>query len=246
MTRVDFGYKDVAAEEKSDMVSSVFESVASHYDVMNDVMSFGAHRYWKKVLLSMMAVGEEIQLLDVAGGSGDIARGFLDKGGKEAVICDLSGAMLAEGRRRSWDKGIFDRLSYVNGDAETLPFKDKSFDIYSIGFGLRNVTDREKALAEAHRVLRPGGQFFCLEFCPEVLPALSKFYDFYSFKVIPFLGGVIAKDRESYQYLVESIRRFPHAQALAGMMRGVGFGQVTHRLLSGGVVAIHSGFRVSV
>ena len=246
MTRVDFGYKDVAAEEKSDMVASVFESVASRYDIMNDVMSFGAHRYWKQVLLSMMGKGAKTQLLDVAGGSGDIARGFLDKGGGEAVICDLSGAMLAQGRKKSWDKGIFDKLSYVNGDAEALPFTDKCVDIYSIGFGLRNVTNRQAALAQAHRVLRPGGQFFCLEFCPDILPALSGVYDFYSFKVIPFLGDLIAKDKESYQYLVESIRRFPDAVTLEGMMRDAGFGQVTHRLLSGGVVAIHSGFRVNV
>ncbi len=246
MVQVDFGYKDVPSSKKSEMVSAVFESVASRYDIMNDVMSLGAHRYWKQVLLSMMTVNNDKQLLDVAGGSGDVARLFLDSGGGSAIICDLSSAMLFEGRKKSWDRGVFSHLDYVNGDAESLPFADKSFDIYSISFGLRNVTDRVLALSEAHRVLKTGGQFFCLEFCPEVLPILSSFYDFYSFRVIPFLGDLITNDRASYRYLVESIRRFPKPDILSSLMEEAGFRNVKYRLLSGGIVSIHSGYRICV
>ncbi len=228
------------------MVQGVFESVASRYDIMNDLMSMGAHRFWKDALMDWMRPRPGEQCLDVAGGTGDIAERIRTRqGGPDAagrvLVFDLTEGMLRAGRERFAGR---DDLQWVCGNAEALPFEDNSFDAYTISFGLRNVSRPELALAEARRVLRPGGRFFCLEFSRVVLPILKDIYDQYSFKLLPTLGGMVAGDRESYQYLVESIRRFPPQERLEDMMREAGFGRVQHRNMSGGIVAVHHGWRI--
>ncbi len=252
-----FGFRTVGESEKAGLVRDVFEKVAGRYDLMNDLMSLGIHRLWKSSLLDWLAPRPGMALLDVAGGTGDIARGFLGRcaegadsaaRGSRAVICDINPAMIEAGRDRAFDKGIAGGLahglSWVCGDAEKLPFADGSMDAYTVGFGLRNVTRIPEALSEARRVLKPGGRFLCLEFSHVALPVLDRLYDLYSFNVLPTLGELVANDRESYVYLAESIRRFPDQATFAAMVSAAGFDQVSYRNLSGGIAAIHSGWRL--
>ncbi|HTH98167.1 MAG TPA: bifunctional demethylmenaquinone methyltransferase/2-methoxy-6-polyprenyl-1,4-benzoquinol methylase UbiE [Stellaceae bacterium] len=245
----DFGFRKVRASEKSGLVREVFDSVASKYDVMNDLMSLGIHRLWKDALIDWIAPRPGQHLLDVAGGTGDVAFRFLDraekKGGAARVtVCDINHSMLSVGRDRAIDRGRVTGLDWVCGDAERLPLPDRSVDAYTIAFGLRNVTRIDNALADAFRVLKPGGRFICLEFSKVVLPFMEKPYDLYSFQVLPRIGEIVAKDAESYRYLAESIRRFPPQEELAERMRAVGFEQVKYRNLSGGIAAMHSGWRL--
>ena len=239
-----FGFRTVPAAEKPALVKGVFDDVARRYDLMNDLMSLGVHRLWKRVLLEKLAPRADATLLDLGGGTGDIAFGWRKGGGGPAVVCDLTRAMLAVGRDRAIDRNLADGIEWVCGDAENLPFPNSSFATCSIAFCLRNVTRIDAALAEACRVLKPGGRFFCLEFSKVAIPPLARAYDRYSFAVLPLLGRVVAGNRDAYQYLVESIRRFPPQEELAERMRKAGFGQVRYRNLSGGIVAIHSGWRL--
>ncbi|MGM0584792.1 MAG: bifunctional demethylmenaquinone methyltransferase/2-methoxy-6-polyprenyl-1,4-benzoquinol methylase UbiE [Pseudomonadota bacterium] len=241
-----FGYQEVPEAEKAGRVQGVFRSVAARYDLMNDLMSGGVHRLWKDAVIDWMAPRSGMRLLDVAGGTGDIAFRFLRrvKGRGEVVVCDLTPDMLTEGRRRAEAQGFAAQLSWVAGDAMRLPFPDRSFDAYTIAFGIRNVTRPQDALAEAYRVLKPGGRFLCLEFSQVPEAGLQKLYDLYSFNVIPAMGRAVTGDRDSYQYLVESIRRFPDQETFAGMIREAGLGRVAYRNLSLGVAAIHSGWRL--
>ncbi|MCL5777680.1 bifunctional demethylmenaquinone methyltransferase/2-methoxy-6-polyprenyl-1,4-benzoquinol methylase UbiE [Limibaculum sp. FT325] len=240
-----FGFQTIPEHEKAGRVHGVFSSVAARYDLMNDLMSAGVHRLWKDALIDWMAPRRGMRLLDVAGGTGDISFRFLRcvKGEGEAVVCDMTEAMLREGARRAEARGIHG-LDWVTGDAMRLPFPDCSFDAYTIAFGIRNVTRIEDALAEAFRVLRPGGRFLCLEFSQMPVPMLQKLYDLYSFNVIPPMGRAVTGDRDSYQYLVESIRKFPDQETFAGMIRAAGFERVAYRNLSMGIAAIHSGWRL--
>ncbi|MDT8343906.1 MAG: bifunctional demethylmenaquinone methyltransferase/2-methoxy-6-polyprenyl-1,4-benzoquinol methylase UbiE [Thermohalobaculum sp.] len=240
-----FGFQTIPEDEKAGRVHGVFSSVAARYDLMNDLMSAGVHRLWKDALIDWLAPRRGMRLLDVAGGTGDISVRFLKRlrGEGEAVVCDMTEAMLREGARRAEAQGIHG-LDWVTGDAMKLPFPDRSFDAYTIAFGIRNVTRIEDALAQAYRVLKPGGRFLCLEFSQMPVPLLQKVYDAYSFNVIPALGRAVTGDRDSYQYLVESIRKFPDQETFAGMIRAAGFGRVAYRNLSMGVVAIHSGWRL--
>ena len=239
-----FGFTTVPVAEKAQRVRQVFNRVAKHYDLMNDLMSLGIHRVWKSILLDMLRPRATMTLLDVGGGTGDIALGFKKRGGGPALVVDINHEMLKVGRDRSLDKGHLDDPAWVTGDAQTLPVASGSVDAYTIAFCLRNVTHIDQALAEAYRVLKPGGRFLCLEFSHVVLPVLADIYDQYSFKVLPQLGQWVAKDREAYQYLVESIRRFPPQEDLANRIRAVGFDNVSYRNLSGGIAAIHSGWRL--
>ena len=239
-----FGYQEIPEDEKAGRVHGVFSSVAARYDLMNDLMSGGVHRLWKDALIDWLAPRPDMHLLDVAGGTGDIAFRFLRRAaGARATVCDMTEAMLAEGAARAQARGIED-VDWVCGDAMALPFPDRQFDAYTIAFGIRNVTRIEDALAEAYRVLRPGGRFMCLEFSHVPAPLLRKLYDVYSFNVIPAMGKIVTGDRDSYQYLIESIRRFPDQETFAGMIRDAGFGQVKYRNLTQGVAAIHSGWRL--
>jgi demethylmenaquinone methyltransferase/2-methoxy-6-polyprenyl-1,4-benzoquinol methylase len=242
----DFGYRRVPAREHTRLVHDVFARVARRYDLMNDLMSGGIHRLWKAELIDRLGPRPGQVLLDVAGGTGDIARRFVARagGGARAIICDINVNMLEAGRARSLDAGEGDAVRWLCGDAEALPIASASVDAYTIAFGLRNVTRIPAALAEARRVLSPGGHFLCLEFSNVDHPLLKRVYDLYSFTVLPRLGAVVAQDRDAYQYLVESIRRFPSRQQLAELMREAGFERVTARPLSGGIAAIHSGWRL--
>jgi len=239
-----FGFRDVPAADKASLVRGVFDSVASRYDLMNDLMSAGVHRLWKGSLIAEVAPKPGERLLDVAGGTGDIATRYLAAGGGEAVICDINAEMLNVGRDRAIDGGHLQRLAWVVGDAEKLPVAAASVDVYTIAFGLRNVTRIDSALREARRVLKPGGRFFCLEFSRVVLPVLDKLYDLYSFQVLPRLGQMVTGDREAYQYLVESIRRFPPQAELASRLGEAGLERVRVRNLSGGIAAIHAAWRI--
>lgn len=241
-----FGFREVRREEKAGLVRGVFDSVAGSYDLMNDLMSAGVHRLWKSAMIDWLMPQKGQHLLDVAGGTGDIAFRFLDRVGGEGhvTVLDINHAMLSVGQDRAIDQGRLHGLDWVNGDAQKLPLTDKSVDAYTIAFGIRNVTDIPLALKEAYRVLKPGGRFLCLEFSKVEAPLLKQFYDFYSFKLLPEIGGIVAKDKASYQYLVESIRLFPDAENFAEMLREAGFGQVKYRLLSGGIAALHSGWRL--
>jgi len=243
--RASFGYRDVPASEKAGMVARVFESVAPRYDLMNDLMSGGVHRLWKNVLVDVLAPRRNEKFLDVAGGTGDIAFRIVKRvEGADVTICDINPAMLEVGRDRAADKGLLRGLTWTTGDAENLPFPDRSFDAYTIAFGLRNVTDIDKALREAHRVLKPGGRYFCLEFSKVTSAPVGKVYDAYSERALPLFGRVVARDAESYRYLHESIRRFPPQRELARRMREAGFERVAWRNLTLGVVALHSGWRI--
>jgi len=240
-----FGNETIAEADKADRVHGVFTSVASKYDVMNDVMSAGIHRVWKDAMMDWLAPRDGQRLLDVAGGTGDIAIRFLRRApGASAVVCDLTESMLASGQKRAEAEKLAERLDWVVGDAMALPFEDASFDVYTISFGIRNVTRPQDALAEAYRVLRPGGRLMVLEFSQLPNPGMQKLYDLYSLNVIPTMGKLIAGDRDSYQYLVESIRQFPDQETFAGMIRDAGFGQVKYRNLSLGVAALHSGWKL--
>ncbi|XP_061458888.1 2-methoxy-6-polyprenyl-1,4-benzoquinol methylase, mitochondrial [Rhineura floridana] len=275
-----FGFQTVSETEKGQKVHQVFENVAKKYDLMNDSMSLGIHRVWKDILLHQMNPYPGTQLLDVAGGTGDIAFRFINYvrsqrehqvrqklrshqnlswqeitqlyheeehqslGGSHVVVCDINREMLKVGKQKSQRLGYAEGLSWVLGDAEELPFSDDSFDIYTIAFGIRNVTHVDQALQEAYRILKPGGRFLCLEFSHVNNPFISSLYDLYSFQVIPVLGEVIAGDWKSYQYLVESIRRFPAQEEFKEMIEDAGFLKVEYQNLGSGIVAIHSGFKL--
>jgi demethylmenaquinone methyltransferase/2-methoxy-6-polyprenyl-1,4-benzoquinol methylase len=244
-TETWFGDLKVGRAQKTMLVRDVFSSVADKYDLMNDLMSVGVHRLWKGAMIDWLAPRAGQKILDVGGGTGDIAFRILERQADAHVtVCDLTPAMLNQGRDRAIDRGILSGVEWVAGNAEHLPFDEMQFDGYTIGFCLRNVADWDKALREAWRVLKPGGRFLCLEFSQVVVPALAKAYDVYSFKVLPWLGQQVAGDHDSYQYLVESIRRFPNQDTLAGMMAKAGFSQVSYRNLSAGIAALHSGWRV--
>lgn len=243
--QADFGFRRVSEDEKTRLVRGVFDRVATRYDLMNDLMSGGVHRLWKRELMERLAPQPGQKLLDLAGGTGDIARRFLahSKGGA-AIVCDINESMIQQGRDRSIDAGVVADLVWIVGDAENLPVASASVDACTISFGLRNVTRIAAALQEARRVLKPGGRFLCLEFSRVEDRLLRRVYDLYSFAVLPRLGQIVARDRDAYQYLVESIRRFPPQKELAGMMQEAGFDQVSWRNLSGGIAALHSGWRL--
>src|SRR6516225_8823222 len=240
----DFGFRRVPLEHKQALVDDVFHSVANRYDLMNDLMSGGLHRAWKDALVTAVNPprGEQpFRLLDVAGGTGDIAFRVVAAGGPgtRASVCDINPEMLGVGRERAAERGLDATVAFVEGNAEALPFPDKSFDACTIAFSIRNVPRIEAALAEAFRVLRTGGHFLCLEFSTVDVPGLDTLYDLYSFNVIPALGRSVAGDAEAYRYLVESIRRFPKPEAFAAMLRKAGFARVSHRPMTGGIVALH-------
>ena len=240
-----FGFEEVPEEDKARRVHGVFTRVASRYDVMNDAMSLGIHRLWKDAMMDWLAPRPGQRLLDVAGGTGDIAFRFLGRApGARAVVLDLTEGMLAEGRARAEAEALGDRLGWVVGDAMALPFDDRQFDAYTIAFGIRNVTRIADALSEAYRVLKPGGRLMVLEFSQLPNPLMQKAYDLYSFNVIPRMGQAIAGDSDSYRYLVESIRRFPDQDRFAGMIAAAGFEVVRYRNLSFGIAALHSGWKV--
>lgn len=243
--KIDFGFREVDLDEKSGLVRGVFERVARRYDLMNDLMSGGMHRLWRITMLDLLKPRAGMHVLDVAGGTGDLAFRILSRApGANVTVCDLTPAMLAVGRDRAVDRGIVSGIDWICGNAECLPFADRSMDAYTIAFGLRNVTRREAALAEARRVLKPGGRFLCLELSRVAVPLLGRIYDAYSFEVVPRIGEFVLRDSDSYRYLVESIRRFPPQEALAGLMRAAGLERVAWRNLSGGIVAIHEAWRL--
>jgi demethylmenaquinone methyltransferase/2-methoxy-6-polyprenyl-1,4-benzoquinol methylase len=240
-----FGYAEVPEAEKAGRVQGVFRSVASKYDVMNDAMSLGIHRVWKDAMMDWLAPRPGQRLLDVAGGTGDISFRFLKRAGRgHATVLDLTEPMLVEGRKRAEAEAMAEALDWVVGDAMALPFADNTFDVYTISFGIRNVTRPEEALAEAYRVLKPGGRLMVLEFSQIPNEMMQKAYDLYSFNIIPRMGQMIAGDRDSYQYLVESIRRFPDQERFLGMIRGAGFGNAKYRNLTMGVACLHSGWKL--
>ena len=240
-----FGFQDVPEGEKAGRVRGVFGSVASKYDVMNDAMSFGIHRIWKDAMMDWLAPRPGQRLLDVAGGTGDISFRFLKRAGAgHATVLDLTEPMLVEGRKRAEAEAMADSLDWVVGDAMALPFEDNSFDVYTISFGIRNVTRPEEALAEAYRVLKPGGRVMVLEFSQIPNELMQWAYDLYSFHIIPRMGQAIAGDRDSYQYLVESIRKFPDQDTFLGMVRGAGFENAKYRNLSLGIACLHSGWKI--
>lgn len=240
----DFGFRTVPLAEKKSMVRDVFASVAPRYDLMNDLMSLGIHRVWKRIFLTALAPRPGLHLLDLAGGTGDISFGWLKLGGGPVLLSDINPAMLAVGRDRAIGRGLIGDLAILVADAERLPIPDRSVDRVSMAFGLRNCTDKDAVLAEARRVLKPGGRFLCLEFSRLKIAALTGLYDRWSFDVLPRLGRAVAGDADSYQYLAESIRTFPAQETLAAMMRKAGLARVSFRNLSGGIAAIHEGWRL--
>ncbi|MGB1207891.1 MAG: bifunctional demethylmenaquinone methyltransferase/2-methoxy-6-polyprenyl-1,4-benzoquinol methylase UbiE [Paracoccaceae bacterium] len=240
-----FGFSEVPEAEKAGRVQGVFNSVASKYDVMNDAMSLGIHRVWKDAMMDWLAPRPGTRLLDVAGGTGDIAFRYLKRAGQgHATVLDLTEPMLIEGRKRAEAEAQSDNLNWVVGDAMALPFADNSFDTYTISFGIRNVTRPQEALNEAYRVLRPGGRLMVLEFSQIPNDMMQKAYDLYSFNIIPRMGQAIAGDRDSYQYLVESIRKFPDQETFLRMVRTAGFGNAKYRNLSLGIACLHSGWKI--
>ncbi|WP_299847514.1 bifunctional demethylmenaquinone methyltransferase/2-methoxy-6-polyprenyl-1,4-benzoquinol methylase UbiE [uncultured Roseovarius sp.] len=240
-----FGFETVPEAEKAGRVQGVFGSVASKYDVMNDVMSFGIHRVWKDAMMDWLAPRPGQRLLDVAGGTGDISFRFLKRAGSgHATVLDLTEPMLVEGRKRAEAEQLGASLDWVVGDAMALPFENNSFDVYTISFGIRNVTRPADALAEAYRVLRPGGRLMVLEFSQIPNDLMQKVYNLYSFNIIPRMGQAIAGDRDSYQYLVESIRQFPDQETFLQMVRDAGFENAKYRNLTMGVACLHSGWKI--
>jgi demethylmenaquinone methyltransferase / 2-methoxy-6-polyprenyl-1,4-benzoquinol methylase len=246
--QADFGYQRVPLREKQGLVDDVFRSVANRYDLMNDLMSFGLHRAWKDALVTAVDPPKRAPfvLLDVAGGTGDVAFRVIAAGGEQtrATVSDINADMLNVGRARAAAAGLGDAVRFAEANAEALPFADRSFDAVTIAFGIRNVPRIDQALAEAFRVLKIGGKFLCLEFSAVNVPGLAELYDFYSFNVIPALGRVVVGDADSYRYLVESIRRFPKPAEFDAMLRAADFARVSHRLMTGGIVALHSGWRL--
>ncbi len=244
--KTHFGYQDVDKAAKAGMVGQVFDSVASKYDVMNDLMSFGVHRLWKRFTLDQSGVRPGHAVLDIAGGTGDLAGQFSKRVGAQGtvVLADINASMLFTGRDKLLDKGLIGNIDFAQANAEVLPFADDSFDCITIAFGLRNVTDKDKALRSMNRVLKPGGRLLVLEFSKPVLPLLSKAYDAYSFSALPMMGKLVANDAESYRYLAESIRMHPDQDTLKQMMEGAGFAKATYHNLTGGVVALHKGYKV--
>ena len=240
-----FGYKTVAEEEKQALVANVFHSVASKYDIMNDFMSFGIHRLWKRITIDMSGVRPGNQVLDLAGGTGDLTRKFSKIVGStgKVVLADINSSMLNVGRDRLTDQGYVNNIEYVQANAECLPFADNSFDVITIAFGLRNVTDKDAALRSMTRCLKPGGRLLVLEFSKPTNPLMSKAYDLYSFAALPMMGKIVANDAESYKYLAESIRMHPDQETLKGMMEDGGLGRVTYNNLTQGVVALHRGIK---
>ena len=241
--RVPFGERDVGAAEKRPLVARVFTRVAARYDLMNDLMSLGLHRLWRRAALAALRLPADARVLDLAGGTGDMAFRLLG-GGRSVVACDINTAMVGQGRHRAWDRGLVRGLAWACGDAEALPFRAAAFDAVTVAFGIRNVTHVDTALSEAARVLKPGGRFVCLEFSPAVAPALLPLYDAWSTRAIPALGGLVTGDRAAYEYLVASIRRFPMPDDLAALLAACGFAGVRARPLSGGIVWLHTGWRV--
>ena len=240
-----FGFETINENEKAGRVQGVFNSVASKYDVMNDVMSLGVHRIWKDMMMDWLAPQAGQKLLDVAGGTGDIAFRFLERSGfGHATVLALTSSMLAEGRSRAEAKQMINEIDWVVGDAMNLPFEDNVFDVYTISFGIRNVTRPQEALKEAYRVLKPGGRIMVLEFSQIPVPLGQWFYDRYSFNLIPKMGELIANDRSSYQYLVESIRKFPDQETFLGMVEATGFENAKYRNLSLGIACLHSGWKI--
>jgi demethylmenaquinone methyltransferase/2-methoxy-6-polyprenyl-1,4-benzoquinol methylase len=243
-----FGTRKVPLAHKQALVDDVFHSVAHRYDLMNDLMSFGLHRAWKSALVTAVnpPKGRPFALLDIAGGTGDVALRALAAGGERtrATVCDINADMLAVGRESAAARGLGPAVAFTEANAEALPFADRSFDAATIAFGIRNVPRIERALAEAFRVLKTGGHFLCLEFSAVDVPGLAGLYDFYSFNVIPALGRAVVGDADAYRYLVESIRRFPSPQAFAALLRAAGFARVSHQVMTGGIVALHSGWRL--
>ena len=254
--QTDFGFRQVPEASKAPLVRAVFESVAERYDLMNDLMSAGIHRLWKDEMVAWLNPRPGQRMLDVAGGTGDVARRALSRmrpiaggpaegpGDGRVVVCDVNPRMLEIGRAQAIDDGVLDDIAFLCGDAEALPFADRSFDLYTIAFGLRNVTRLERALAEARRVLRPGGRFLCLEFAPSVAPFLQPLYDLYSFAFLPVLGRLVTGNRDAYAYLVESIRRFPPQGEVSAMIAAAGLERPRYRNLTGGIAALHSAWRI--
>lgn len=243
--KTHFGYQEVPVHEKAGLVGKVFSSVASRYDVMNDVMSFGIHRLWKRIAIDMSAVRPGQTVLDLAGGTGDLTRKFSKRVGERGrvILADINAEMIQCGRARLLDEGIVGNVQYVQASAEALPFPDNHFDCISIAFGLRNVTDKAAALQSMYRVLKPGGRLLILEFSKPVIPGLGAIYDTYSFKLLPLMGKCIAGDAESYRYLAESIRMHPDQETLKTMLLAAGFERPDVTNLSGGIVAIHRGYK---
>jgi len=244
--KTHFGYQEVPLQEKAQRVRGVFDSVATNYDLMNDVMSLGIHRIWKRFTLEMSGLRKGNRVLDVAGGTGDLTKLFADRVGQEGelFLSDINNSMLSIGRDRLIDSGVSGNIHYVQANAEMLPFRDNYFDCISIGFGLRNVTDKDAALRSMYRILKPGGRLLVLEFSKPVLPGLGKMYDLYSFKFLPAMGKLIARDADSYQYLAESIRMHPDQDTLKGMMQQAGFERCEYHNLTGGIVALHKGYKL--
>jgi len=240
-----FGFKTVEKDKKTDLVAQVFDSVSTKYDVMNDVLSFGLHRLWKRFTVNCSGIRQGQQVLDLAGGTGDLTAKFSRVVGKtgRVILADINDSMLKVGRSRLRDLGIHGNVDYVQANAEELPFPDNHFDLVTMAFGLRNVTDKDKALAEIYRVLKPGGRILILEFSKPIYQPLSDFYDFYSFNILPKIGKIIANDSESYQYLVESIRMHPDQNTLEDMMKQVGFEGTEYFNLAAGIVALHRGYK---
>ena len=241
---IDFGFRRVQRAEKKPLVRAVFDSVAPRYDIMNDLMSLGIHRVWKRILATRMRPAPMRSLLDLASGTGDVAAHWRRLGGGPVLATDINEAMLSQGRDRAINRGIAENLCYIVADAENLPVPDRTVDVVSIAFGLRNCTDRLAVLREARRVLKPGGRFFCLEFSQLQVAVMAPLYDRWSFDVLPRVGRAIAGDADSYRYLAESIRTFPDQETLAATMVEAGLARVAFENLSGGVVAIHSGWRL--
>lgn len=242
---IDFGYQQVAKADKQKLVANVFQSVAQKYDLMNDLMSFGIHRLWKRYTIDCSGVRAGMRVLDIAGGTGDLTEQFARRVGAsgEVVLADINDAMLAVGRDKLRNRGIVGNVRYVQANAEELPFAEDSFDIITIAFGLRNVTDKQKALESMFRVLKPGGRLLVLEFSKPQPPLLSQAYDFYSFNVLPKMGQLVADDADSYQYLAESIRMHPDQETLKSMMEQAGYAEVSYHNLTGGIVAMHRGYK---
>ncbi len=239
-----FGFNEIDVQDKARLVKKVFDSVASRYDLMNDIMSLGIHRLWKVALIGRIDPQPQMKLIDIGGGTGDIAFQFLKSGGGHVTICDVNKEMLDVGRNRAMNHGIQTSIEWVIGNAEEIPLSSCTFDAYATSFCLRNVTNIEKALNEAYRVLKPGGHFLCLEFSPSVFPILKKIYDTYSFNILPWLGKMIVDDEESYRYLAESIRRFPDRESFSNLIAKSGLELVNSQVLSGGIATIHSAWRV--